>query len=298
MRAIRSKQSKFGVLLWLVSAIILTMSAATVLSQQGPIEVSCQTFGDSFACLEPIFLRLQFRNRSARNLSILYPELGGSLLIDVTSNGKSVDCHSEGHGVRLTKVFLLGPEQTADFHVNLLRYFSMRQPGKYVVQVRYGAYLKQCVNLKYIPDTPIELPPFNVTVRPLSRREGAAIDFLLFRENGPGTVMIRDYRMVAPYIAVLYRDTPYYRYCYYWMAEGERNARNYEGAIDCYKKQLELFPNFPLADKVRFHALLLRHRKAQPKGLNPRLRELLKTTRDLEVRRMIEQRLGGAKKKE
>jgi len=291
------KTTKIKPVSYLVALAVFSISPGRCTAQQRPAEVSCELSNETFAILEPVIVTIRFRNKLGKTVRVLCPVPRSVLQIKVTRKGEELPYLAEEDG-RVVPMCEVAPGQTVCVHVNLLEYFDMKRHGEYEVRIRYGNLRSKRIEDDFIPDPPVGLGPIKVIIRYPTDAELRAVNYFRRDRRESAGTWPRQYAMMAAYVALFHQDTAYYKYCYYWMGLTLQGSYHSQEALRSYEKQLDLFPDFPLADEVRFHILTLRHGGNKPETLNPRLRELLKTTRDLEVRRMIEQRLGTPKKKE
>lgn len=274
----------------IASVLLLQLYVPPVASPvEAPLTVQVALEQRDFAVLEPVLLTLTLSNRTAEPILVVRPRAGITLTLGVTTDGAALKPREGESWPAVLPCGTIGPQQQRHLTVNLLEHFDMRRAGTYAVAVTYGRPKGTRTAVRTaLPVAPVTCETLKLSVRRPTARESNAIDWV---DDSEGVFPARRYWVAAGPIALLYQDTAYGKYAYYWLGCAKEASFHREEALYCFERFLKQSPRSPLVEDVKYRIFVLKRKLGRVKDLPRSFQRLLEESRDMGVRGHIERDL-------
>jgi tetratricopeptide (TPR) repeat protein len=104
------------------------------------------------------------------------------------------------------------------------------------------------------------------------------------------------YSDAAAKIALFYKESPYYKYAYYWLGHDAELAFNSKEALECYSRFLKEQPHPLLVEEAKYRMALVEEKCDRTKDATPIIAAIAKETEDLDLARDARRELDKREK--
>ena len=255
-----------------------------------PLQMSLEMEKDAFLVREPIYVKVEFKNNTDQAVYFPDPAFYGELKLEIVrEDGTAIP-----FGLRLResgspshqKVEASG---SLHYTFELLSRSPYLRKGQYALKARFTPKPGHIERLRHkgaaFAPAPSSLERAFTVESPAPVRENImAADWVRWKD--PSQPMLVDENVAAgPAILVLHPNTVYARHARYWFGRICERRRAFSSAVQMYREQLRLFPDYPLRDEIEYRALRLEFitRRDDRLAAHEKLKKLIARTQDMYV---------------